>query len=55
MTFERSFISSENEGKLNWDANNAVTYTVVNKEATTPYGEYHGYKLTPGEHTFRLG
>ena len=49
MTYDRTFIASENEGKLNWDANNAVSYSVVNKDAKNKYGEYRGYKIMPGE------
>ena len=49
MTFERSFIETEDDSKLNWDANNAVFYSVVNKDAKNQYGEYRGYKIMPGK------
>lgn len=49
MKLERTFIASENEGKLNWDNNNAVAYSVVNKDKPNKYGEYRGYKIMPGE------
>ena len=49
MTFDRSFIENEDEGKLDWDANNNVMYTVVNKQAPNPFGEYGGYKILPGQ------
>ena len=49
MKFERTFLASEDEGKLNWDANNAVMYSVVNKDAVNPFGEYRGYKIMPGK------
>lgn len=52
MKFERTFLASEDEGKLNWDANNAVMYSVVNKDAVNPYGEYRGYKIMPGMQLF---
>ncbi|KAI4098821.1 MAG: hypothetical protein L6R37_006275 [Teloschistes peruensis] len=47
MTIDRTFLASEDEGKLNWDANNNVMYSVVNKEAVNPYGEYRSYKIMP--------
>jgi Cu2+-containing amine oxidase len=49
MKFERTFIDSEDDGKLNWDVNNAVTYSVVNKDALNKYGEYRGWKIMPGK------
>lgn len=49
MKLERSFITSEDDGKLNWDSNNAVMYSVVNKDAPNKYGEYKGWKITPGK------
>ncbi|KAL8725493.1 MAG: hypothetical protein Q9166_007313 [cf. Caloplaca sp. 2 TL-2023] len=47
MKFERTYLTSEDDGKLNWDSNNAVTYSVVNKDAPNKYGEYRGWKITP--------
>ena len=49
MTFDRSFISTEDDGKLDWDANNAIMYSVVNKDAPNKYGEYRGWKMFPGK------
>lgn len=49
MTLEKSFIASEDEGKINWDANDDVMYAVVNKDAPNKYGEYKSYKIMPGE------
>ena len=54
MKFERTFIDSENDGKLDWDVNNAVMYSVVNKDALNKYGEYRGYKIMPGKYSSRL-
>ena len=51
MTFDRSFITSEDEGRLNWDVNNGVMYSVVNKDARNKYGEYRGFKILPGKST----
>ena len=48
MTFKRDFIATEDDSKLNWAANNEVTYSVVNKDAPSKYGEYRGWKISPG-------
>jgi primary-amine oxidase len=48
MHIERSFIENEDEGKLNWAANAASMFVVVNKESVNPYGEYRGYRIAPG-------
>ncbi|KAL8725316.1 MAG: hypothetical protein Q9181_006455 [Wetmoreana brouardii] len=50
-TTKVSFIASEDDGKLNWDANNAVMYSVANKDAPNKYGEYRSYKIMPGKST----
>lgn len=47
--FQREFINTEDEAKLNWDANNAATYSIVNKDAKNKYGEYRGWKIMPGQ------
>ena len=54
MTFERSFVTSEDEGKLDWDVNNGVMYSVVNKDAPNKYGEYRGFKILPGKFLSQL-
>lgn len=50
MKLEKTFIDNEDDGKINWAANSAATYTVVNKESKNEFGEYRGWKITPGEH-----
>ena len=49
MKLERTYITSEDDAKLNWDANNAVMYSVVNKDAPNKYGEYRGFKIMRGK------
>ncbi len=49
MTLDRSFIATEDDGKLNWDANDDIMYAVVNKDAPNKYGEYKSYKIMPGK------
>jgi primary-amine oxidase len=48
MHIERSFIENEENGKLNWAANAASMFVVVNKDSVNPYGEYRGYRIAPG-------
>lgn len=48
MAYDRAFIASEDDGKLNWDVNNAVMISVVNRDAPNKYGEYRSYKIMPG-------
>ena len=50
MTLDKTYIASENDGKLEWDSNNAVMYSVVNKDAPNKYGEYRSYKIMPGKY-----
>ncbi|KAF7557226.1 hypothetical protein G7Z17_g765 [Cylindrodendrum hubeiense] len=38
----------EDEGRINWAANAASMYSVVNKDSPNKYGEYRGYRLAPG-------
>ena len=47
MKLERSFITNEDGGKINWDANWAGTYAVVNKATPNQWGEYPGFKIFP--------
>lgn len=48
MEIQRSFIKNENQGKINWPANAAAMFAVVNKDAKNPYGEYRGFRIAPG-------
>ncbi|KAE9966531.1 hypothetical protein BLS_006945 [Venturia inaequalis] len=48
MKIHRSFITNENQGKINWSANSATMYAVVNKDAKNAYGEYRGFRIAPG-------
>ncbi|KAI9168042.1 Membrane primary amine oxidase [Paramyrothecium foliicola] len=47
MKAKRSFIKTENDGKINWAPNAAATYSVVNKDAPNEFGEFPGYKIYP--------
>ena len=47
MKLERSFVTTEAGGKINWDENSAGVYSVVNKAKPNKWGEYPGYKIFP--------
>lgn len=48
MKIQRSFITNENQGKINWSANSQTIYAIVNKDAKNVYGEYRGFRIAPG-------
>jgi primary-amine oxidase len=45
MKITRDFIDNESESKINWAANGAALYSVVNKEKLNLFGEYPGYRF----------
>jgi primary-amine oxidase len=47
MKSERSLITNEDEGKINWGVNAAAAYAVVNKDEPNEFGEYPGYRILP--------
>jgi primary-amine oxidase len=49
MKLNRSFIESEDDGKINWSPNAAAMYSVVNKDTPNRLGEYPGYRISPGQ------
>lgn len=49
MKVRKSFVTNENESKINWAPNGAAMYSIVNKDEKNKYGEYRGYRFTPGE------
>ncbi|TGZ78443.1 copper amine oxidase [Ascodesmis nigricans] len=51
MVLERSFVESEDEGKINWPTNGAGIYAIINKDEPNKYGEYPGYRIMPGQGT----
>lgn len=44
MKLERSFIETEDDGRLNWDFNGQTQVIVVNQDEKNQYGEYRGYR-----------
>lgn len=54
MQLQRSIISSENEGRFNWDGNAATQVLVVNTDAPNQWGEYRGYRVLPSSPTIHL-
>ena len=49
MKLQRSFLTSEDQGKLDWSLNGATMYTVVNKDKQNDLGEYPGYRIMPSK------
>lgn len=47
MKVEQKYIRNEDEGKITWAKNGAVSYAVVNKEKLNTYGEAPGYHIFP--------
>ncbi|KAH8686036.1 membrane copper amine oxidase [Tricladium varicosporioides] len=54
MKLQRGTVSNEDEGKLDWAANGATQFTVVNTDAKNKYGEYRGYRILPSSPTIHL-
>jgi primary-amine oxidase len=49
MKAERTFVETEDEGKINWSPNGNGIIAVVNKDQKNKYGEYPGWRIAPGE------
>lgn len=47
MKVDRSYITNEDYGKINWAPNSAAAYAVVNKDKPNEFGEYPGFRLYP--------
>lgn len=47
MKADRSFITNEDQGKINWAPNAAAAYAVVNKDEPNEFGEYPGFRIYP--------
>jgi primary-amine oxidase len=45
MKVERSFVESEDDGRIRWAANSAASYAVVNKDKPNEFGEFPGFKI----------
>ncbi|KAF7196652.1 Membrane primary amine oxidase [Pseudocercospora fuligena] len=53
MKLARRFIENEDDSRLNYDANAATQYRIINTAAPNAYGEYRGYRILP-ESTIHL-
>jgi hypothetical protein len=49
MKAERTFVETEDDGKINWSPNGNGIIAVVNKDQKNKYGEYPGWRIAPGE------
>ncbi|KAH7312423.1 copper amine oxidase [Stachybotrys elegans] len=47
MKVNRSFITNEDQGKINWAPNAAAAYSVVNKDKPNAHGEFPGFRIYP--------
>jgi primary-amine oxidase len=47
MKAERSFVTNEDDGKINWSPNAAAAYSVVNQDEPNEFGEFPGFKIAP--------
>ncbi|KAH7309874.1 copper amine oxidase [Stachybotrys elegans] len=47
MKVERSFVTNEDQGKINWAPNAAAAYSVVNKDKPNCNGEFPGFRIYP--------
>ncbi|KAI8936065.1 hypothetical protein NX059_007565 [Plenodomus lindquistii] len=50
----RDFITNEDEASINWAPNDAIMYSIVNKEAPNRFGEYPGYRIKRSAGTSHL-
>ncbi|TFK22683.1 copper amine oxidase [Coprinopsis marcescibilis] len=51
MKVERSILQTEDDAKINWAPNGASMYQIINKDAPNVWGEYPGYRISPGHGT----
>ncbi|KAK4963066.1 hypothetical protein LTR10_000694 [Elasticomyces elasticus] len=54
MKLKRSFIESEDEGKILYTGNGRTQYRVVNTAQPNKFGEYRGYRILPSDGTIHL-
>ncbi|KAF5632026.1 membrane primary amine oxidase [Fusarium sp. NRRL 52700] len=47
MKAVKSFIKTEDDGKINWSPNGGAMYAVVNTDQKNPYGETPGCRIVP--------
>lgn len=48
MKVNKTFIETEDDSKIMWSPNAASSYAVVNRDTPNKYGEYPGYRISPG-------
>ncbi|KAL3423197.1 copper amine oxidase [Phlyctema vagabunda] len=51
MKLERGTVDNEDVSKLNWEANGATQFSVMNLDKKNAFGEYRGYKIHPSSPT----
>jgi primary-amine oxidase len=51
---ERSFVESEDDGRMNWSSRGATQYNVINTDRKNRFGEYRGYRIAASGPTAHL-
>jgi primary-amine oxidase len=54
MKLQPTEITNEDNGKLDWNTNEATQFVIVNKDTKNAYGEYRGYRLRPSSPAIHL-
>ena len=54
MKLTRSFVETEDDGKIFYTGNGRTQYRVVNTDKPNKYGEYRGYRILPSDGTVHL-
>lgn len=51
---ERSFVESEDQGRMTWSARGATQFNIVNTDRLNRFGEYRGYRIAASGPTAHL-
>ncbi|KAK0321282.1 hypothetical protein LTR82_007734 [Friedmanniomyces endolithicus] len=54
MKLRRSFVETEDDGKLLYTDNGRTQYSIINADKPNKYGEYRGYRILPADGTIHL-
>ncbi|KAK8035098.1 Copper amine oxidase [Apiospora rasikravindrae] len=54
MKAKKSFITNEDDAKINWETNSPSIYAVVNKDELNKFGEAPGYRIHPAAGVIHL-
>ncbi|KAK0820778.1 hypothetical protein LTR75_001364 [Friedmanniomyces endolithicus] len=54
MKLQRSFVETEDDGKIFYTDNGRTQYSIINADKPNKYGEYRGYRILPADGTIHL-